>query len=104
MLIIPKTNTAFFPLVTQQISGSQTMTDENIEVVDQDETADADAESPLGWKASVSLEFDVAPVLTWRGQIDALQPHTAMSRAVRAAKKQFPRKHPRSWVCVLERL
>lgn len=76
---------------------------ENIDGLENDDVLDTDAESLRGWKAAVSLEFDVAPVLTWRGQIDALQPHTAMSRAVRAAKKQFPRKHPRSWVCVLEK-
>lgn len=69
-----------------------------------DETRDDNAESPRAWRASVSLEFDLAPVLTWRGQIEAVQPHTAMARAVREAKKQFPRKHPRSWVCVLETL
>lgn len=67
-------------------------------------TAAADEKAVQGgWKASVSLEFDLQPVLTWRGLVQASNPATAMARAVREARKQFPKKQPRSWVCVLEK-
>lgn len=69
------------------------------------DSSDATADNAKrGWKASVSLEFDLKPVLTWKGPVSAVSPATAMARAVREARKAFPRTQPRSWVCVLERI
>jgi hypothetical protein len=56
------------------------------------------------WRASVSLEFDLLPVLTWRGEIQAGTPAGAANRAVRAARKTFRGKKPRSWAIVVEKL
>jgi hypothetical protein len=55
------------------------------------------------WMASVSLEFDLLPVLTWRGDVEASSPNGAANKAVKAAKKSFPGKKPRSWALVLEK-
>ena len=56
------------------------------------------------WRASVSLEFDINPVLTWRGEFAGGSPAGVASKAVRAARKAFPKKQARSWVVVLEKL
>lgn len=56
-----------------------------------------------GWQVSVSLEFDLQPVLTWRGDVSASSPNGAANAAVKAAKKAFPGKKPRSWAIVLEK-
>lgn len=54
------------------------------------------------YQASVSLEFDLQPVLTVRTAIVAPSASTAASRAVRAARRKFPGTRPRSIVVVLE--
>ncbi len=55
------------------------------------------------WRTSVSLEFDLLPVLTWRGDVEASSANGAANRAVKAARKAFPGKKPRSWALVLEK-
>lgn len=56
-------------------------------------------------KVSVTFEFDVQQPITWRGEITATGPQTVVSRAVREAKRAYPK---RQWsslvVCILERL
>jgi hypothetical protein len=56
------------------------------------------------WQVSVSLEFDLLPVLTWRGEVPGASPNGAANAAVKAARKAFPNKKPRSWSIVLEKL
>lgn len=55
------------------------------------------------WKVSVSLEFDLQPVLTWRGDVSASSPNGAGNAAVKAARKEFAGKKPRSWSIVMEK-
>jgi hypothetical protein len=55
------------------------------------------------WRAAVSLEFDLQPVLTWRGDVIASSANGAANRAVKAARKEFAGKKPRSWALVLEK-
>lgn len=56
------------------------------------------------WHVSVSLEFDLQPVLTWRGHVEGASPNGAANAAVKAAKKAFPGKKPRTWALVLEKI
>ena len=56
------------------------------------------------WRVSVSLEFDINPVLTWRGEFAGGSPAGVASKALRAARKAFPKKQARSWVVVLQKL
>lgn len=58
----------------------------------------------LPWRVSVSLEFDLQPVLTWRGDVSASSPNGAANAAVKAARKEFSGKKPRSWSIVLEKV
>ncbi len=55
------------------------------------------------WHASVSLEFDIQPVLTWRGDVEASSPNGAANAAVKIARKEFSGKKPRTWAIVLEK-
>jgi len=58
--------------------------------------------SKQAWKAVVSLEFDLQPVLTWRGEVPASSVGTAARRAFREARVAFKGTKPRSYVLVLE--
>jgi hypothetical protein len=55
------------------------------------------------WRASVSLEFDLQPNLTWRGEVQKSSPSGAANAAIKAARKAFAGKKPRNWVIVLEK-
>lgn len=55
------------------------------------------------WRVSVSLEFDLQPVLTWRGDVSASSPNGAANAAVKAARKEFAGKKPRTWAIVFEK-
>ena len=57
----------------------------------------------MQWTAAVSFESDTQPVKTWRGVIQAVGVQTAISRAVKAAKLEFPRAAYRSVVAVVEK-
>lgn len=57
-----------------------------------------------GWKVSVSLEFDLQPILTWRGTVYCGSPATAANKGIREARKQFKGKKPRSWALLLEKV
>lgn len=56
------------------------------------------------WRVSVSLEFDLQPVLTWRGEVACGSPATAAARGIKEARKQFKGSRPRSWAVCLEKL
>ncbi len=56
----------------------------------------------ITYGASVSFEWDVAPVQTYRGKIVAANASLAARRAVEAARRAFPKSSPRSIVVVLE--
>jgi hypothetical protein len=58
--------------------------------------------SRITYHASVSFEYDLAPVQTYRGPIVAANASLAARRAVEAARKSFPKSSPRSIVVVLE--
>jgi len=53
--------------------------------------------------AVVSLEFDTAPVLTYRGEIDVANARLGARRALEAAIKAYPNRSWRSVVIVLEK-
>lgn len=56
----------------------------------------------ITYQASVSFEYDLAPVQTYRGEIVAANASLAARRAVEAARRSFPKTAPRSMVVVLE--
>jgi len=58
----------------------------------------------MRFRASVSFESDLQPVRTYRGEIVALSPAKAASRALRAARSTYPKSRWRSVVVVLEKL
>lgn len=75
------------------IQPSDTSSDASIAVVSQKQ----------GWRVSVSLEFDLQPVLTWRGSVYCGSAATAASRGIKEARKAYKGKKPRSWAIVLEK-
>lgn len=54
--------------------------------------------------ASVTFEFDTAPMETYRGSFVAVKPQTVAHRAFRAACRAYPGRRWRSAVIVLEKL
>ena len=71
---------------------------------DIDSTELTDEDAKLRWTVSVSLEHDMNPVLTWKGEVTAGSPPTAAARAIRAARKAFPGKRARSWAIVQQQI
>jgi hypothetical protein len=55
------------------------------------------------WKASVSFEYDMEPVVTVRLEIAASRWPGAFRKAAEAAFDAHPNQHARSMVVVLER-
>jgi hypothetical protein len=57
----------------------------------------------MRYRASVSFESDLAPVKTYRGEIDVVNPRLGVRRAVEAASREHPGARWRSLVVVLEK-
>jgi hypothetical protein len=57
----------------------------------------------MTYQYAVTLEFDLAPPETVRGEIETRGAWTAAWRAVRAAHKAHPRRQWRSLVVLLEK-
>jgi len=57
-----------------------------------------------GWRVSVSFEFDLNPVLTWRGVVYSGSAATASARGIKEARKHFKGSRPRSIAVCLEKL
>lgn len=54
------------------------------------------------WNATVSLEYDLEPVLTWRGVVQGASVSTAARRGLLETRKAYPGSKPRSYVVALE--
>ena len=57
----------------------------------------------MGFRYSVSFEFDIRPVLTYTGTVEAGREHVGAARAIKEARKVCKPINWRSLVCVLER-
>jgi hypothetical protein len=55
-------------------------------------------------KATVSFEFDLAPIDTYRAEFVVANPRQCARRALEAASREYPGRRWRSVVIVLERL
>jgi hypothetical protein len=55
------------------------------------------------YTAAVTFEFEQAAPLTWRGEIFAAKPYTALGRACKAACRAYPHQHFTSLVVLLEK-
>ncbi len=56
------------------------------------------------YRAACTFEFLEDAPETWRGEIEAGNAHIAASRAVKAARRAFPRRRPASIAVLLEAL
>lgn len=58
----------------------------------------------MKYKASVSFESDLRPVLSWRGELNFPNPRVCVRRALEAAQKLHKGAHWRSCVVLLEKV
>jgi hypothetical protein len=58
----------------------------------------------ITYRTSVTFEYDLQPVQTYRGEIVVANARLGARRAMEQAQKAFPNAKPRSMVVVLEEL